>query len=128
MIRKQSRQRDRILAYIHHVREHVTAEQIYEDLNRDQKNISLATVYRNLNILDEMNEILKIAHPVYGYVYDRTCQKHYHLHCVKCGKLVDMDLPYMEEFDKNAARNTGMDIFSHSIMLEGICPSCKEHS
>ncbi len=39
---------------------------------RDGNKISLATVYRNLNILVEMNEIKKIAHPVEGYQYDKT--------------------------------------------------------
>lgn len=126
MIRKQSKQRDIVLNYMKHVHGHVSAEQIYEDLNKDQKTVSLATVYRNLNILVQMHEIKKIAHPVYGYVYDKTCIPHYHLHCVKCSQIYDLPFPYMLELDDKFQEDTHMTILSHEIMAEGICDKCRE--
>lgn len=125
MLRKKSKQRDIILDYINSIHEHITADEIFENINNDEKTLSLATVYRNLNILVEMNEIRKIAHPVYGYVYDRTFHKHYHLHCVKCDKLIDLEMPYMYDFDKQIAEETGMSVLSHDVMMEGICNKCK---
>lgn len=129
MIRKQSKQRDIVLNYMKQIKGHVSAEQVFEDLNKDEKTVSLATVYRNLNILVQMNEIKKIAHPVYGYVYDKTCDPHYHLHCVVCDQLYDFPYPYMLELDDEMEKNTGLKVYSHNTIFEGICESCakKKH-
>ena len=52
-MRKSSKQRDMIMNYMYGACEHVSAEQIFKDLNASGQKISLATVYRNLNILVE---------------------------------------------------------------------------
>ena len=58
---KSSKQRDLIMNYMKQINGHVTAEQIFNDLNANGTKISLATVYRNLNILCDLHEIKKIA-------------------------------------------------------------------
>lgn len=124
MIRKQSKQRDLVLNFMKQIHGHVSAEEVFNDLNKDGKNISLATVYRNLNILVQMHEIRKIAHPVYGYVYDKTCDPHYHLHCVVCDQLLDFPYPYMLELDDEMQVKTGLQIHSHNTIFEGVCENC----
>lgn len=125
MKRKSSKQRDMVLSYMKTIDGHVTAEQVYKNMKENGQDISLATVYRNLNILTEMNEIKRIAHPVDGYQYDKTCRPHYHLHCVKCNRLIDLaDMPYDEELGRTIERRTGMKVHSHTIMAEGICSDC----
>lgn len=124
MIRKRSKQRDRILAYMKQITTHVTPEQVHHDLNQEGNPISLATIYRNLDCLAQMNEIKKIAHPINGYVYDRTSQPHYHLHCAVCDQLYDIPIAYRTDFNETAQQKTGWEIHSHSITFEGICPDC----
>ena len=124
MIRKQSKQRDLVLAYMKQIDGHVSAEQVFEDLNKDGKSISLATVYRNLNILAQMHEIKRIAHPVNGYVYDKTCKPHYHLHCLMCDQLLEFPYPYMQEVDDQMQEATGWNVQAHNTVFEGICPMC----
>lgn len=105
---------------------HVSAEQIFQDLNSDGTKISLATVYRNLNILCDMHEIKKIAHPIDGYQYDKTCKPHYHLHCTRCDRILDLDIPYNENYNKEMSELTGLPISTHDMMVEGICKDCLE--
>ncbi len=124
MIRKHSKQRDRILAYMKQISTHVTPEKVHADLNQEGEPIALATVYRNLDYLAQMNEIKKIAHPINGYVYDRSAKPHYHLHCAVCDELYDMPLAYQNNINEEARRKSGWDIHSHSITFEGICPKC----
>lgn len=121
---KSSKQRDLILNYMKQINGHVTAEQIFQDLNTGDTKISLATVYRNLNILCDMHEIKKIAHPIDGYQYDKTCKPHYHLHCIKCDRILDLDLPYKEDYNKEMSELTGLPITTHDMMVEGICKDC----
>ena len=90
MIRKSSKQRDMILNYMKQIDGHVTPEQVFQEMNAGGQKISLATIYRNLNILCEMHEVKKIAHPIDGYQYDKTCKPHYHLHCIKCDRILDL--------------------------------------
>lgn len=120
---KSSKQRDLVLSYMKNMQGHVSAEQIYQGLNEIHP-ISLATVYRNLNILADMNEIRKIAHPSYGYVYDKTCKKHYHFFCRKCNELIDIPIGYMEEINQ-IADDCGFDAEAHDITFTGICQNCK---
>ncbi len=124
MIRKSSKQRDMILDYLQNIEGHATAEQIFDEINQGNQKISLATVYRNLNILCEMHKIRKIAHPIEGYQYDKTCVPHYHLHCIKCDRIVDLDIPYLESFNEEIAKQTGLTIKTHNMMAEGICEDC----
>ncbi|MGX8833040.1 Fur family transcriptional regulator [Amedibacillus sp. YH-ame6] len=124
MIRKSSKQRDMIMDYMRGIDGHVTPEQVYQDLNKDGSSISLATVYRNLNILSEMNEIKKIAHPIEGYQYDKTCMPHYHLHCTKCDKILDLNIPYDESLNEMITKKTGLQVNTHTMMVEGICEDC----
>ena len=125
---KSSKQRDMIVEYLNKVDGHVTAEEIFKNMNEDGQKISLATVYRNLNILVEMNEIKKIAHPTLGYQYDKTCRPHYHLHCIKCNRILDLNIPYLEDWNEQIQAQTGLTIQSHTMMAEGICADCmKKH-
>lgn len=124
MIRKSSKQRDMIMQYMRSIDGHVTPEEVFQALNGEGQSISLATVYRNLNILVEMHEIRKIAHPIEGYQYDKTCVPHYHLHCTKCDRILDLDIPYDEELNALMEKKTGLHISTHSMMAEGICEDC----
>ena len=124
MKRKSSKQRDMILNYLKTIDGHVTAEEVFKNMNEDGNKISLATVYRNLNILVEMNEIKKIAHPVEGYQYDKTSHPHYHLHCVRWDRILDLDIPYMDEWNHQMEAQTGLLIRTHNMMAEGICKDC----
>lgn len=124
MIRKSSKQRDMVLKYMKQVDGHVTAEQVFQDMNADGQHISLATVYRNLNILCEMHEIKKIVHPIDGYQYDKTCEPHYHLHCTKCNRVFDLKIPYQESINEEISKQTGLPIKTHSMIAEGICEDC----
>lgn len=129
MIRKQSKQRDIVLDYVKSMSGHASAEEIFAGINSENAKVSLATIYRNLNILAEMNEIKKIAHPMFGYVYDKTCDPHDHFYCLECHAFMDMDTDYRKDLDKEAEMKTGLRVYSHSLVYEGICEKCqKKHT
>ena len=60
---KYSRQRESIKNYLLHTEEHPTADTVYMHVREEFPNISLGTVYRNLNLLAETGDALKIPHP-----------------------------------------------------------------
>ena len=124
MAYKSSKQRDVILDYMRAMSGHVSAEQIYEDLSKTDHKVSLATIYRNLNILADMKEIKKIALPD-GYVYDKTCKPHYHFYCTHCNTLYDLPKAYLHEFDVEAKEESLIAMIEgHEITFKGICKNC----
>ena len=67
---KYSRQRESIKKYLASTKEHPTADTVYTHVKKDFPNISLGTVYRNLNLLTELGEALKISTPDGGDRFD----------------------------------------------------------
>ncbi len=49
---------------------------------------------------------------------------HYHLHCVRCDRILDLDIPYMDEWNHQMEAQTGLLIRTHNMMAEGICKDC----
>ncbi len=103
--------------------DHPTADQIYKSIHTTYPRISKSTVYRNLDILSKEGKINLISFPS-GNRYDLTLEKHYHVICKNCGKVVDVDLPYVEELDKNVSSKSGFKITKHSMIFEGLCTEC----
>ena len=123
---KYSRQRESILQYLRTVKCHPTAENVYHAIQAGNPNISLGTVYRNLNLLADMGEALKITTPNGGDRFDGRTDPHYHVTCTCCGNVFDLELPLEHRLKINCLANEHYDgqIDSHSITFTGTCPHC----
>ena len=123
---KYSRQRECIKEYLISTHDHPTADTVYMHVKKEFPNISLGTVYRNLNLLVELGEICKISTPDGGDRFDGTMTPHYHIFCTECGCVFDLVLDQMDEINKIA--NTKFDgiIENHSITFYGKCRKCIE--
>lgn len=75
---KYSRQRESIKEYLSSTYEHPTADTVYLNVKQEFPNISLGTVYRNLNLLAEIGEAIKISTPNGGDRFDGRTIPHYH--------------------------------------------------
>ena len=87
---RNTNQRLKILEYLKCVKTHPTAEQVYNDLRKDMPAISLATVYRNLHLLAEQKEVLRLEINN-EYHFDGDSCRHQHCVCKKCGKIIDRE-------------------------------------
>ncbi|HIY08965.1 MAG TPA: transcriptional repressor [Firmicutes bacterium] len=106
---------------------HPTAEEVYRYVSARRPDVSLATVYRNLNMLSARGDITKVQMPDMADRFDHNTHPHYHLHCIRCGAFRDLEIPYQELLDQQAAGSSGYQIDSHQIVFQGLCPSCQEH-
>ena len=123
---KYSRQRECIKEYLMHTTEHPTADTVYEHVKEEFPRISLGTVYRNLNLLADMGEALKITTLDGGDRFDGWSQYPYHFTCTSCGAVIDldMDVKYFHEMNEAAGKNLDGLIESHTTLFSGICPAC----
>lgn len=117
---KHSKQRDTILKIINESCEHLDAYQIYELVQKEIPNISLGTIYRNLNQLSDIGQIKKISISDGNDRFDKTICSHSHFYCVRCSKLLDIKIK-LETTELEECQ-----IISHDIVLNGICKDCLE--
>ena len=89
---KYSRQRAAIKEYLCNTTEHPTADTVYLHIREAFPNISLGTVYRNLNLLADTGEAIKISTPDGGDRFDGRTDLHYHVICRDCKRVYDLEL------------------------------------
>ena len=124
-ISKYSRERVLIYKTVMENKVHPTAEFVYNYLKKDNPQLSLGTVYRNLQQLSDNGEISRLSIPNQPDRFDGVTEEHYHAVCEKCGKIYDIHINEMPEVDRLVAEKTGLDITGHEIIFKTICPMCK---
>lgn len=120
-----SRQREQVLEYVKSVKTHPTAETVYNKVREKNSNISLGTVYRNLDKLTKEGKLLRIKMANGKDRFDGYTSKHYHAICTKCDRVFDVSLDYFNNVDKVVAKNLNCNVLSHDIIFNIICPDCE---
>lgn len=126
MERRNTVQREIVLKAIHNLKNHPTAEEIYEMTRLDNPSISRGTVYRNLGILAEEKMIRKISVTDGPDHYDHNCHKHFHVKCINCGRVSDVMLPSLDIMNY-VTECENVKILDYDILFEGICSSCQKN-
>lgn len=121
-----SKQREKILDTLTYNAVHPTAETLLEILNRENSNIGITTLYRNLNQLAEAGMIKKIDGLESSVHFDHNTHEHYHFICDVCKKVFDVPSDVAPDLVKNTRMATGFDIENHDIVFHGICSDCKK--
>ncbi len=104
---------------------HPSAEQIYHNLKRGYPTISLATVYKTLEILEEMGEVKLLKINYDRKRYDPDCSPHHHLICVGCRKIVDIFEDYSNALKVPSQIKDEFTITDFRVEFFGLCKKCK---
>lgn len=119
-------QREIVLEAVNSLHIHPTPEEIVEFVNKKYPSISRSTVYRNLNILEQSGVILRVKIPNAADRFDFNVTNHYHIVCEKCGRVDDIEMPYLNDLNSSISNKNGYSINSHSIVFFGECPDCNK--
>lgn len=125
MNKRNTMQRSLVLEAVNNLSCHATADEVYNIIRQKHPHISRATVYRNLNLLSDLGEIRKLALPGGAYRFDHLDYDHYHARCTKCNKIVDIEMEFIDDLEKNIKNKIGFDLNGHDIIFKGICHECK---
>lgn len=104
---------------------HPTPNEVYEHIHEKYPTISLATVFRVLAGEVEEGEAQRVYAPDSTLRYEYGTRKHYHVSCRKCGKVEDVDMPYLHGIEKTAEALNGFAVEKHIVEFIGLCPECK---
>lgn len=112
------------IAKILHTYGHVNLENLYALMIKEFSQISLATIYKNINLMLQNYFITEVKIPNTKSVYEITKDSHSHLVCLSCENIEDINLE-LENAITNSLQNHSFKIQSSSLVLSGYCQECK---
>ena len=124
---RNSKQRQIVLNAVVHSNTHPTADWVYANIKAKHPSISLATVYRNLDVLCKQGYLGRVKVGNAPEYFDRNRAPHYHFSCTQCGALLDMPMEYNHGLDA-AANQHGLAVEGHVTVFYGLCPDCQKNS
>jgi Fur family ferric uptake transcriptional regulator len=113
---------------------HMTAEEIYDYVRKKYPEIGLATVYRTIQLLSDLNLIDKLNLGD-GYVRyeigrkspEEACHHHHHLICLDCGNIYAFQDDLLETLEERIKETLGFEVVDHEVKLYGHCSKCLKH-
>ena len=106
---------------------HPSASQLYEQMKDQFPTTSLATVYKTLNVLKEIDEVLELGFSGDDNRYDgKNPYPHPHLICIRCQKILDPEVILPQNLVQEVAQSSGYQIVGHRLDFYGLCPDCQD--
>ena len=113
-----------------HPGEHLTAEEIYELARDKYPEIGLATIYRTVQVLVDLNVIDKVSFDD-GFVryelgQNQEDSRHHHHHaiCLRCGRVISFEGDLLETLEQALYDTLGFRVTDHEVKLTGYCREC----
>ncbi len=110
---------------------HLTAEEIYDYVRKKYPEIGIATVYRTIQVLSELNLIDKLNLDDGCVRYEikkgkeETCHHHHHLICLECGSISAFQDDLLEALENRIKDTMGFEVLDHEVKLYGHCKKCR---
>jgi len=106
---------------------HPSASDLYRRLHAQFPTTSPATIYKTLNLLKELGEVLELGFPDDDHRFDgNNPYPHPHLICIRCRKIVDPEVSMAQDLVQQVAQRSGYQVIGHRLDFYGICPECRE--
>ena len=124
--RRNTRQRQVVLEELRADCGHPTAGELYRKVRERLPRISLGTVYRNLEILQETGQAVRLAGCSGQEArYDGRSEPHLHFHCTQCESITDLEtmFPLMDDMIGSTLENHAID--GYHVILRGSCQRCR---
>jgi Fe2+ or Zn2+ uptake regulation protein len=124
--RRLTSQRRLILDVLKESDEHLEADAVYDRAKERAPGLSLATVYRTLALLKEM-ELAEEHRLGEGHSHYEAVQEepHYHFTCRCCGKVIEFDTPFVSEIERELYERRGIQVTTAHLHLTGYCRDCQ---
>lgn len=107
---------------------HLTTEELYDLVKKECPEIGLATVYRTVQLLEEIGVVCKMdlddGCNRYELVHEDENHQHHHLICTVCGKVTEVEGDLLEVLEHNIEEKYKFKIKNHSVKFYGICSDC----
>ena len=122
---KHFRKRDAILNYLRSTTAHPSAEMVFTQLKPEIPDLSMGTVYRNLNLFKQQGMVMSVATVNGVERFDGNTAPHAHFICQNCDAVIDlMDMHVPESLKSVAESSCGGQVTDCQLSFTGLCQSC----
>lgn len=121
-------QRDLILEIFLCTEDHLTSEDLYRLVTKQDPTVGNTTVYRTLKLLTEagLAREVRFGDNKTYYEHHYNHEHHDHMICTECGKVIEFFSPDIEALQDQMADNFGFKPTHHSLRLWGVCSDCRD--
>ena len=123
---KHFRKRSAILSCVRGTTAHPSAEMVHEMLRESHPDISLATVYRNLNYFKQQGLATSVATVRGVERFDANTEPHVHFICNSCDAVIDLEqIQVPQTLDEAVEKTSGCRVNSCQLTFNGLCGNCQ---
>jgi Fur family ferric uptake transcriptional regulator len=120
-------QRRLLLGLLREAEGHIDAKELYRRASARDDSIGPATVYRSLNLFEELGLVDAMRLGKVRCCYEiKQSPEYQHMVCQGCGKVIEFQNPYFNKLLKAVQREHGFNVTKAELYLEGYCPECEE--
>lgn len=120
-------QRTLLLDLIRKSNGHVDADELYRKAREQNHRLSLSTVYRNLQLFKKMGLVDEYHFAEEHHHYEaKPSTRHQHLICLKCGEIVEFNLPLDRQLKDEIGKQYGFEVSDIQVNLKGLCSKCSQ--
>ena len=131
---KMTPQRQTVLqVFLDHPGEHLSAEDVYGILRQGSSEIGLATVYRSLELLSDLEILQKMEFGDGCSRYEVNTTNplehhHHHLICTTCGKVTEFEDDLLDELEGDIQNKLGFKVLNHQVKFSSTCKECQKEN
>lgn len=123
---KDTAQREGIVRFLAGVKGHLTQEEIFDAVRKQEPRMGRATVFRTIKLLEEIGLVTRVTFadgvPRYEYAHGRP--HHDHMICVACGDALEFTSPAIERLQARLAKDRKFEVRWHRHEMFGLCARC----
>jgi Fur family ferric uptake transcriptional regulator len=121
-------QREMVLSVMHQIKDFATAEEIYERVQALSSAVDISTVYRTLELLQQFHLIASVdaGDGRRRYQLMGIDDRHLHLVCRSCGKIIAADLESAQAFIQQLEEQYGFQVDVDDLAVPGLCRTCSQ--
>lgn len=109
---------------------HLSPEETYDLVKERYPEIGLATVYRTLQLFEQLNIVCKVnfddGYNRYELNNNTGDHHHHHLICLNCGKVIEVKLDLLENLEQEIEKEGKFKIVDHNVKFFGYCSDCQK--
>jgi Fe2+ or Zn2+ uptake regulation protein len=105
--------------------EHLSADDIAEQVQAAHPSVATSTVYRTLETLEQLG-IIEHVHVAHGRAHYHLAERepHQHLACTECGAIIEAPATLLDDVAARVLRELGFELEPHHSALIGRCRDC----
>ena len=124
---KATPQRIALYEIMNNTKKHPTVEEVYKIMRKKFSNVSLTTIYKNLELFKELDLVQELEYDNKSR-YDPNTSPHINIICPKCDEIIDYESVKIKDFITQTVKHLGIKPTGQRFDIYRICERCNNQT